>query len=189
MMRILLCASMAIVLLCCMGCQHKYIGTDGKEHSSMVVTSPAFTQGGMIPKQYTVDGKGLSPALAWSAIPQQTKTFALICDDPDAPIGTFVHWVLYNMPASMTQLPEGIQRIGTYPNGMMSGVSDDGLFGYTPLSPPKGIHRYYFKVYALDIALPLKPGATKVGLERAMRDHILAEGELMGRYQRVNSGK
>ncbi len=148
------------------------------------ITSSAFTEGNSIPADYTCQGKSSSPALAWSEFPAQTKSFALICDDPDAPSGTFVHWVLYNIPANVTQLPAGITTEQTLDNGAIQGKNGAGKFGYTGPCPPSGTHRYYFKVYALDSTLNLQPGATKDELLKAMQGHILDQGQLMGRYQK-----
>ncbi len=173
-----------VLLLSCLGCQRPYAATDSTTHDSLTVTSTAFTEGAMIPVQYTSDGKGISPPLAWSGAPAKTVTYALIVDDPDAPSGTYVHWVLFNIPASTTKLAEHISPLRTYSNGMVSGHNDRGQFGYTPPSPPNGTHRYYFKVYALDSTMNLAPGATKAQLEEAMRGHVLASGQLMGRYKK-----
>ena len=143
------------------------------------VTSTAFKDGEIIPKQYTCDGNDISPPLTWSGAPQETKSIALICDDPDAPMGTWVHWVLYNIPPSTVDLPEGVTGVG------LDGRNDFRRNGYGGPCPPKGsTHRYYFKLYALDILVELKPGATKGDLEKAMSGHILAQGQLMGKYGR-----
>jgi hypothetical protein len=143
------------------------------------LTSSAFTEGSTIPKKYTCDGEDISPALEWSGVPQGTKSLALIVDDPDAPVGTFVHWVLYDIPADATGLPEGVTGTGTL------GKSSFGKTGYGGPCPPKGpAHRYYFKLYALDTALGLKAGSTKAEVEKAMQGHILAQGQVMGKYSR-----
>ena len=140
------------------------------------LTSTAFTEGGMIPKQYTCDGKDLSPPLAWSGVPAAAKSLALIADDPDAPLGTWVHWVLFNLPASTQKLPENIPPQKTLPDGAKQGMTDFGRIGYGGPCPPGGTHRYYFKLYALELELKLEPGATKGQLLKAMQDHVLAEG-------------
>ena len=150
----------------------------------MMITSPAFDQGGSIPAEYTCQGQNSSPALAWSEVPAGTKSLALICDDPDAPVGTFIHWVLYNIPADATGLPAGITSQEALENGAMQGVNGARKSGYTGPCPPSGTHRYYFKLYALDKVLDLKPGATRDQLLQAMEGHILAQGQLMGRYQK-----
>lgn len=143
------------------------------------LTSSAFTEGSIIPKKYTCDGEDISPALEWSSVPPGTLSLALIVDDPDAPIGTFVHWVLYDIPADATGLPEGVTGTGT------QGKSGFGKTGYGGPCPPKGpAHRYYFKLFALDITLSLKAGGTKADVEEAMHGHILAQGQVMGKYGR-----
>jgi Raf kinase inhibitor-like YbhB/YbcL family protein len=138
----------------------------------------------MIPRQYTDDGKDVSPPLAWSGLPPAAKTLALISDDPDAPVGTWVHWVLFNLPASVQSLPEQVPTDKTLPNGTRQGKNDFGRIGYGGPCPPSCTHRYYFKLYALDTELNLGAGATKAQLLKAMESHILAEGQLMGRYKR-----
>ena len=148
------------------------------------IKSAAFEQGGMIPRQYTCDGKDVSPPLAWSSIPEGTKTLALICDDPDAPMGTWVHWVLFNIPAHIKELPENIPPQKELENGAKQGTNDFPMIGYGGPCPPSGTHRYYFKLYALDTEIDLDAGITKAQLLKAMEGHILAEGQLMGRYKR-----
>jgi hypothetical protein len=149
------------------------------------LTSPAFAEGKSIPPAHTGDGVDSSPALKWGELPPGTKTLALICDDPDAPIGTWVHWVLYDMPATVSELPEKVPTTETLPNGAKQGRNDFGRTGYGGPAPPPGKpHRYFFKIYALDAELGLKPRATKKELLRAMEGHILGEGQLMGTYQR-----
>jgi len=148
------------------------------------IKSPAFEEGGMIPKQYTCDGRDISPPLEWTSIPEGTQSFALICDDPDAPMGTWVHWVLFDLPPNINSLPENIPPDRILPNGAKQGTNDFGNIGYGGPCPPRGTHRYYFKIYALDTKLNLNPGLTKAELLDAMRGHILAEGQLMGRYKR-----
>ncbi len=148
------------------------------------ITSPAFEDGGLIPPQYTCDGEDISPPLQWDAVPEGTKSIALICDDPDAPIGTFVHWVLLNLPADTKELAEGIPRGTTLPNGAQQGTSDFGRIGYGGPCPPSGTHRYFFRIYALDTQLDLAPGARKPELLKAIQGHILAQGQLMGKYKR-----
>jgi len=149
------------------------------------LTSTAFQPGATIPKQHTGDGPDRSPPLRWSEPPSGTKSLALICDDPDAPRGTWVHWVLFNMPVQARELEEGVPPTETLGNGARQGKNDFGNIGYGGPAPPKGKpHRYFFKVYALDTAPELPPGATKVQLVSAMKGHILAEGQLMGTYGR-----
>jgi Raf kinase inhibitor-like YbhB/YbcL family protein len=157
----------------------------GESPMTIEVTSTAFQQGMIIPKQYTGDGVDQSPPLRWSEPPSGTKSIALICDDPDAPIGTWVHWVLFNLPTQSRELEEGVPTIATLPSGAKQGKNDFGNIGYGGPAPPKGkAHRYFFKLYALGVAVDLAPGATKAQLEGAMKGHILAEGQLMGTYKR-----
>jgi Raf kinase inhibitor-like YbhB/YbcL family protein len=138
----------------------------------------------MIPERYTCDGTDVSPDLAWTGIPEGTRSLALICDDPDAPMGTWVHWVLFNIPPDETGLPAEVAPEASLSNGAIHGTNDFSRLGYGGPCPPGGTHRYYFKLYALDTKLNLDSGATKAQLEDAMESHILAEGQLMGKYSR-----
>jgi hypothetical protein len=152
---------------------------------SLKLISAAFEPGGTIPKKFTCDGPDASPALAWSGAPAGTQSFALIMDDPDAPVGTWVHWVLYDLPAGTRELAEGVAKQEELPGGARQGRNDFRRIGYGGPCPPAGpAHRYFFKLYALDAKLSLKPGATKDEVEKAMKGHILAQSELMGRYGR-----
>lgn len=148
------------------------------------LTSSAFKDGDLIPKKFTCDDRDISPPLAWSAPPEGTKSFALIMDDPDAPVGTWVHWVLFNVPPGTRELPENVAPEKTLAFGERHGRNSWGRFGYGGPCPPGGTHRYFFKLYALDTTLNLQPGATKADVEKAMQGHILAQGQLMGRYKR-----
>ena len=152
---------------------------------SIQLSSSAFTEGSSIPTKYTCDGADVSPPLRWSGVPQGTRSQALISDDPDAPRGTWVHWVLYAIPPGTTELPEGVATTKTTPQGARNGDNDFGNLGYSGPCPPKGSpHRYFFKLYALDTEIGLESGAKKKDLLRAMEGRILAEGQLTGRYQR-----
>jgi Raf kinase inhibitor-like YbhB/YbcL family protein len=148
------------------------------------LTSTAFKDGGMIPTKYTCDGADVSPPLEWSGAPQTTKSLALICDDPDAPGKTWVHWVVFNLPASRTSLPENVPSQETIAGGGKQGMNDFKKIGYGGPCPPSGTHRYFFKIYALGAELNLNSSTTKDQLVQAMKDYILAQGELMGRYKR-----
>jgi hypothetical protein len=149
------------------------------------LNSPDFSSGGSIPKQFTCDGADISPALAWNDPPGATQSFALIADDPDAPVGTWVHWVLFDLPANARALPQNIPKKEQLADGSRQGRNDFRKIGYGgPCPPPGRPHRYFFKLYALDTKLNLKPGATKKDVERAMQGHILAQGEWVGRYGR-----
>jgi Raf kinase inhibitor-like YbhB/YbcL family protein len=151
----------------------------------ITLTSPAFREGDTIPKQYTGDGKDASPPLQWDGGPEGTKSLALICDDPDAPRGTWVHWVLFNLPGDVRELAEGMPAEKVLTNGARQGKNDFGKIDYGGPAPPRGKpHRYFFKLYALDTLLDLQPGATKDQVVKAMEGHILTEGQLMGRYGR-----
>ncbi len=145
----------------------------------MNVTSSAFGQGENIPTKYSCDGQNVSPPLQWSGAPPTTQSYAIIVDDPDAPRGTFTHWVGYDISASRTSLPEGINSAGK------SGKNGAGGSGYTGPCPPNGTHRYFFRVYALDIpSLNLSEGASKDQVINTMQGHIVGQGELMGKYSR-----
>jgi Raf kinase inhibitor-like YbhB/YbcL family protein len=148
------------------------------------IISTAFQEGGMIPREYTCDGANVSPPLAWDFASGKTKSFALIADDPDAPGKTWVHWVVFNLPASARALPENIPAQDVIPSGGRQGTTDFRKVGYGGPCPPTGAHRYYFKLYALDTELALDSSATKDQLLKAMEGHSLAEGQLMGKYQR-----
>jgi len=149
------------------------------------VSSSAFQYGGTIPVKYTCDGADLSPPLQWTAPPSGTASLALICDDPDAPVGTWVHWVLYGLSPETTVLPEGVPKDRTVLGGARQGMNDFRRIGYGgPCPPPGAPHRYFFKLYALDSLLDLEPGLTKQKILEAMKGHILAQGQLMGKYKR-----
>jgi Raf kinase inhibitor-like YbhB/YbcL family protein len=152
--------------------------------TNILVTSEAFESEGMIPKKYTCDGADASPPIAWTGAPDNTVSIALICDDPDAPMGTWVHWVLYNLPPSTTTLAEGVPPVETLDGGGVHGITDFKRIGYGGPCPPGGTHRYLFKVYALSARLDLKAGATKAQLEKAMEGFVVAQGELAGKYRR-----
>ena len=148
------------------------------------IESPAFVQESAIPTLFTCEGENISPPLQWSSPPKGTKSFALICDDPDAPVGTWVHWVIYHIPPEKNELSESIAPLEEV-QGMRQGLNDFQRVGYGGPCPPKGApHRYFFKLYALDTLLALHPKATKKELEKAMQGHILAETHLIGTYKR-----
>jgi Raf kinase inhibitor-like YbhB/YbcL family protein len=151
----------------------------------MKISSRAFNEGTAIPAKYTCDGENVSPPLAWSGLPDGTQSLALIVDDPDAPSGTWVHWVLYNLPPEMNGLDENVPLDVVLHNHGRQGTSDFGKHGYGGPCPPNGTHRYFFKLYALDAMLPLEGDVTKDRLIQAMTEHILAEVELVGKYERA----
>ncbi len=152
----------------------------------LTLTSPAFPAGGEIPRKYTCDGENISPPLAWDAPPLGTQSLALIMEDPDAPAGTWDHWILYNLPAGARDLAEGVKAVLDPKTGTTSraGTNSWGKLEYGGPCPPSGQHRYFFRLYALDTMLGLGLGANKAQLLAAMAGHILAQGELMGTYRR-----
>jgi len=150
------------------------------------LSSPSFTNGGDISKKFTCDGPDVSPQLAWSNAPKDAVSFALLVDDPDAPVGNWNHWAMWNIPAASNGLPEGVQKNGRLTDGSVQGTNDFRKIGYNGPCPPAGKpHRYYFKLYALDTKLELKTEAGKKELEAAMKEHIRAQAEWMGKYQRT----
>ena len=144
----------------------------------MKITSPAFENRQLIPSKYTCDGKNINPPLHFSEIPAGTRSFVLIVDDPDAPAGTWIHWIVYNLPPDVTTIQEGAM-----PDGLQ-GKNSFGKSSYGGPCPPSGIHRYYFKLYALDVMLPVIDHPDKKAVETAMKNHILAQTELIGLYKR-----
>ena len=160
------------------------VHAEGSMAQRIDVRSAAFGEGKSIPSDFTCDGADMSPPIEWSGIPAEAKSLAVIADDPDAPSGDWVHWLVYDLPPSLTQFATGIPVGGRLSGGGAQGRNDFGTFGYGGPCPPKGMHRYFFKIYALDAMLHLKPGVTKKELLKAMQGHVLAEGQLMGTYQR-----
>jgi Raf kinase inhibitor-like YbhB/YbcL family protein len=149
------------------------------------ISSTSFKNGGDIPKKYTCDGADISPELSWTGVPAGTQSFVLIADDPDAPAGTWTHWVLFDLPPETTSLMEGVSKVDEVPSGGRQGRNDFRKIGYGgPCPPPGKPHRYFFKLYGLDKKLDLKPGAEKPEVEQAMQGHILAQAEWMGKYGR-----
>lgn len=146
------------------------------------VRSSAFCEGEMIPTRFTCDGENISPELKWSAVPEGTRSIAVIADDPDAPRKTWVHWVLFNLPPTLECLEEDVPKTPALDNNAKQGLNDSNEVGYDGPCPPEGVHRYFFKVYALDCIVPLKSGCTKEQLLSEIEGHSLADGVLMGRY-------
>jgi hypothetical protein len=152
---------------------------------SFTLKATAFPNGGVIPKKYTCDGANLSPALSWDDAPAGTQSLALIVDDPDAPMGTWTHWLIWNIPAKATLLPEDTPKMNLLDNGARQGGNDFRRIGYGgPCPPPGKPHRYFFKLYALDARLEVKAGAVRSELEPALQPHILAQAQWMGTYGR-----
>jgi hypothetical protein len=153
--------------------------------SRIELKTTSFTPGDFIPKRFTCESSDVSPALAWTDPPPGTQSFAIIEDDPDAPSGTFVHWLVYDLPAAYRSLPEALPGNDQMPDGGRQGTNSFSRTGYSGPCPPRGRpHRYFIRLYALDAKLNLRPAATRKELEAAMKGHILAQAELMGRYQR-----
>lgn len=151
---------------------------------ALTLSSPAFKQHTEIPARYSCDGADQSPALIWRGAPAAVKSFALIVDDPDAPVGTWVHWVVYDLPVETTGLPAGVAREDRLPNGAKQGVNDFHKVGYNgPCPPPGAPHHYFFKLYALDAPTGLRSHAAKAELLRAIDGHVLAHAELIGTYK------
>jgi hypothetical protein len=174
---------MVFVLLA--ACSRAEDASEGGNPMAMKLTSLAFAEGKPVPVKHTGQGQDLSPALKWENAPAGVKSYALICDDPDAPVGTWVHWVIWNIPATAKDLKEHVPPMKELPDGPLQGTNDFRRIGYGgPMPPPGKAHRYYFKLYALDASLGLAPGATKPELLKAMEGHILGESQLMGTYQR-----
>jgi len=148
------------------------------------ITSPAFEDGGMIPSKYTCDGEDISPPLQWEAVPDGTASIAIISDDPDAPVGTWVHWVLFNLPPDTKELKENFPDDETLADGTRQGITDFGATGYGGPCPPSGTHRYFFKIYALDKQIDVAAIVDKAQLLQEMEGHIIGQGQLIGKYQR-----
>jgi Raf kinase inhibitor-like YbhB/YbcL family protein len=164
---------------------HAQSAEKGRTAMSLQLSSTAFTPGARIPKDFTADGKNQSPPLKWSAVPAGTKSLALICDDPDAPGGTWVHWVIFDIPPSLQELEQGVANQSSITNGAKQGTNSFHKIGYGGPSPPPGkAHRYFFKLFALDTTLNLDAAADAKKLDIAMKGHVLGEGQLMGQYAR-----
>jgi len=177
---------MALVIIAIIAVSIVTDHSTGEEGIDMGISlrSSVFEEGGMMPDKCSWRKGNMSPDLEWANIPEGAKSLAIICDDPDAPGGTWVHWVIFNIPPGLTGLKEGIPHGKTLPDGSMQGTNDFPGTGYDGPWPPSGTHRYYFKIYAIDKVLPVKPGAKKDEIETAMNGHILGQGQLMGRYKR-----
>jgi Raf kinase inhibitor-like YbhB/YbcL family protein len=150
----------------------------------LMLMSQAFKNGEPIPSKYACDGEDISPPISWSGAPQQTRSYALIVDDVDTPMGKFTHWVIFNIPAVESSLEEGVPTVGTLSNGATQGRNGFGKIGYGGPCPPSGTHRYVFHLYALDTLLSVQAGITEHDVLEAMKGHVLAEGELTGLYSR-----
>ena len=176
-----------ILFSCIIGIHVEAIGKEGYA-MKLDIKSTAFGEGNSIPKQYTCDGADISPQLSWSQPPEGTGSMVLICDDPDAPMGTWVHWVLYGLSPDTLEISENIPDDKEVLGGAKHGVNDFHKYGYGGPCPPGGTHHYFFKLYAVDTeVVDLDPGATKDEVLVAIKGHVLAEGQLMGRYSRQGS--
>lgn len=174
-------ALLAVFLTAC----HRENSSTNGANMELSLSAAAFAYGQPIPPRHAFDDGNFSPALQWSGVPPATKSLALICDDPDAPMGTWVHWVIYDLSPNTSGLAEGVPKSPELDNGAKQGVNDFKRTGYDGPSPPPGKpHRYFFKLYALNTKPDLKPGLTKKDLLMAMDGHVLAEGQLAGTYQR-----
>jgi hypothetical protein len=156
----------------------------GASMTTLTIESSAFAHKQPIPALYTCDGQGISPPLSWKGIPQSAKSLVLMSDDPDAPVGTWVHWVVYDIPPTVTGLEQSQPKTDTLPCGARQGITDFKCVGYGGPCPPSGTHRYFFKLYALDVMLGLPAGKSKKDVEKAMAGHVVAQGEIVGVYCR-----
>jgi hypothetical protein len=178
-----------LILSACANQQHSItqaptVSTPPAGKTKIKLTSKAFKEGESIPRQYTCDGINISPPLEWSGVPKTAKTIAVIVEDPDAPGGTWVHWVLYDLPADNIGIVENLPATEKLVAGGFQGTNDFGKIGYGGPCPPSGTHRYFFKIFAVDSELSLPAGATKDKVLKAMEGHVLADGQLMGTYVR-----
>lgn len=179
------CFPLLVFYICAGLSPHPLFSQIGGQKMDLRISSTAFQNGADIPKKFTCDGADVSPSLSWTGTPAQTQSFALIADDPDAPAGTWTHWVLYDLPANITELQENVSKVDKLPNQARQGRNDFHKLGYGGPCPPAGkAHRYYFKLYAVDTKLNLDPGAGKDEVEKALQGHVLAKAELMGKYSR-----
>jgi Raf kinase inhibitor-like YbhB/YbcL family protein len=187
--QVLTCAVLIVLGLALAGCAAAMAPvapptTDVSGGDAMQLTSSAFANGNSIPTRYTCDGENVSPPLAWTGVPPAAKALVLIVDDPDAPGGAWVHWVVINLPADATPLPEAVPAGKPLDHGAVQGTTSFRQKGYGGPCPPGGTHRYYFRLYALDAPLALTGTTTAKDVQGAMKGHVLAQAELMGRYAR-----
>lgn len=172
-----------IITLLVTGIEFSQTKAKGKK-MEIKLESPAFRNGDFIPSKYTCDGENISPALSWNKPSDKVKHYCLIVEDPDAPSGNFVHWIVFDIPANITTLNEDITNQKNLPDSAEMGTNDARRIGYFGPCPPSGTHRYFFRIYAIDTVLKMDAGATKAEVMKAMQGHIVAQGELMGKYQR-----
>jgi Raf kinase inhibitor-like YbhB/YbcL family protein len=174
----------SIILLLSILTGFKFIKNQEIKMERINLNSSSFKEGEVIPSKYTCDGKNISPALNWDKPSEEVKRFVIIMEDPDAPGGNFVHWIVYNIPGNVTHFPEDVTPIKNIPDEVLLGTNGFGHIGYGGPCPPSGTHRYFIRIYGLNNALHLEAGAEKAELIRAMDKHIVAEGVLMGKYSR-----
>lgn len=158
--------------------------SDKYANRSMKIISSAFAEGEIIPSKYICDGENISPPLEWSDFPDNTKTFVILCEDPDAFPKARVYWLMYNIPRNAHKLKENVLDLEKLPQGIIQGINDFRKIGYGGSCPPSGIHHYIFRIYALDIHLNVEPGLNKIQILNIIDKHVLAQGQLMGRYRR-----
>ena len=175
----------ALIISICSSCILSATAIAKDETSQIEVSSESFTTGGTIPREYTADGKDISPQLSWSDPPAGTKSLALTCEDPDAPAGTWFHWIIFNISPETKKLKENMEKTKNPGGGIAQGANDFNKIGYNGPSPPKGpVHHYNFKLFALNSKLKLKPGCSKEEFYKAIKGKILGEGKVTGIYQR-----
>jgi Raf kinase inhibitor-like YbhB/YbcL family protein len=184
MRPIVMIVSVCMLVLACAAPSKSNTAAAPDSSSGMALVSASFTPGDSIPRRYTLYGENLTPDLTWDKAPEGTKSFALTVRDPDAPGGSFVHWVLFNMPENARCLPEGLPHDSTLPLGGTQGTNSFHRVGYDGPKPPSGTHRYYFDLYALDGMLELNQTATAGQLQQAMKGHVLAHASLMAKYKK-----
>jgi Raf kinase inhibitor-like YbhB/YbcL family protein len=184
MRSIMMIVFVCMLVLACAAPSKNNTAAAPDSSSGMALASASFTAGDSIPRRYTLYGENLTPDLTWNKVPEGTKSLALTCRDPDAPGGSFVHWVVFNMPENVRALPEGLPHDSTLPLGGTQGTNSFRRVGYDGPKPPNGTHRYYFDLYALDGMLELNQTATAAQLQQAMKGHVLAHASLMGKYKK-----
>jgi Raf kinase inhibitor-like YbhB/YbcL family protein len=180
---------LAVLLIFTTSCAERTRASLAEDHadtaSQLKLETTAFSSGGFIPARFTCKGRDVSPPLAWSGPPADTRAFALILEDPDAPAGTWTHWLVYDLPPSARALPEGVPTSGEISGGGRQGTNDFGKIGYGgPCPPPGKPHRYFFRLYSLNAPLKLSAGASKEEVQAALRGRVVAETQLMGRFKR-----
>lgn len=174
--------TLILLVVALSGCTSNNGNLTSVNNTSLALESSAFTENGMIPAKYTASGGNISPPLSWKSAPANTKSYAIICQDPDAKGGNFTHWIIFNIPANTTQLKEGIPPKEALENGAKQGKNDFGKIGYSGPNPPSGVHRYVFTIYALDTLLNLNGEISKDDFLKASHKHILSQGQLTGQY-------